>query len=183
MLAGVDHGRYSEPAAGGLSRERDVPRGRAAAQECFVRRESIVDRRGIWVLGGEPIIDGDDLGAGAPADLRGQVGGEEGVPQHVDPAVEVHDDVAGLDPVDRDLGRSDVAEGGFGHGHIGGQRLRRQELAEHAPLFIDAGVRGEGSLSQDRLQALSLFDAHGRSALPAAASTALMGAPAGRSRG
>ena len=105
MIAGVDQGGDGEPAAGGLSRERDV-RGRAAVQEGFVGRKSVVDRGRIRVLGGEPVVDGDDLGAGPPADLRGQVGGEEGVPHHVHAAVEVENNVARFDPVDRDLGRS-----------------------------------------------------------------------------
>jgi hypothetical protein len=41
-----------------------------------------VEQRG-RVLGGEPVVDGDDLDAGPPADLRGQAGGLEGVPQNV----------------------------------------------------------------------------------------------------
>jgi hypothetical protein len=135
------------------------------------------------VLGGEPVVDGDDLGVRAPADLRGQVGGEEGVPQHVHATVEVENDVARLDPVDRDLGRSDAPECGFGHGHLGRQRLRRQQLFQESPLLLDIAVRGERPLSQDRVERLSLPAAHRGSPFVAAVSTALMGAPAGRSRG
>src|SRR5437879_8529496 len=56
------------------------------------------------IFGGEPVVDGDDLGAGPPADLRGQAGGLEGVPQYVHAAVEVQDNVARFDSVD---GRSE----------------------------------------------------------------------------
>ena len=80
MIAGVDQGGDGEPAAGGLSREGDVRRGDAVVQEGFVGRKSVVDRCRIRVLGGEPVVDGDDLGVRPPADLRGQVSGEEGVP-------------------------------------------------------------------------------------------------------
>ncbi len=152
-------------------------------QERFVGGKSVVDRRRIGMLGGEPIVDGDDLGVGAPADLRGQVSGEEGVPEHVHAAVEVHDDMARLDPIDRDLGCSDAAQGGFGHAHVGGQRLRRQQLPEQAPLFGDVAVRGKRSLAQDRVEGLSLLGAHRRPPLAAAASTALMVAPASRNPG
>jgi hypothetical protein len=96
------------------------------------------------VLGGEPVVDGEDLGAGPPADLRGQVGGEEGVPQHVHAAVEVQDDVAGCDSVDGDPGRGDAAQCRCGHGHIGGPRLRRQQIPKLSPLLIDVAVGGEG---------------------------------------
>ena len=41
-------------------------------QEGLVGRESVVDRRRVGVFGGEPVVDGDDLGARPPADLRGQ---------------------------------------------------------------------------------------------------------------
>ena len=77
------------------------------------------------MLGGEPVVDGDDLGLRPPADLRGQVGGEGGVPHHVHAAVEVENNVARFDSVDRDLGGWDAAQCGCGHGHVGGQRLRR----------------------------------------------------------
>ena len=80
MIAGVDQGDDGEPAASGLSREDDVRWGSAVVQEGFVGRKSVVDRCRIRMLGGEPVVDGDDLGAGPPADLRGQVSGEECVP-------------------------------------------------------------------------------------------------------
>ena len=96
------------------------------------------------MLGGEPVVDGDDLGVRPPADLRGQVGGEEGVPHHVHAAVEVENDVARFDSVDRDLGGRDAAQCGCGHGHVGGQRLRRQQLSEQSPLLVDIAADGEG---------------------------------------
>ena len=130
MIAGVDQGGDGEAAAGGLSREGDVRRGDAVVQEGFVGRKGVVDRCRIRVLGGEPVVDGDDLGVRPPADLRGQVSGEEGVPHHVHAAVEVENDVARFDSVDRDLGGWDAAQLGCGHGHVGGQRLRRQQLSE-----------------------------------------------------
>ena len=95
------------------------------SQEGFVGGQGVVDRCRVRVLGGEPVVDGDDLGAGPPADLRGQVSGEEGVAHHVHAAVEVQDNVAGFDSVDGDLGGRDAAQCGCGHGHVGGQRLRR----------------------------------------------------------
>ena len=49
-------------------------------QEGFIGRKSVVNRRRIRVLGGESVVDGDDLGLCPPADLRGQVSGKEGVP-------------------------------------------------------------------------------------------------------
>ena len=79
-----------------------------------------------------------------PADLRGQLSGEEGVPHHVHAAVEVQNDVARLDSVDGDLGGRDAAERGCGHGHLGGQRLRRQQLPEQPPLLVDIAAGGEG---------------------------------------
>jgi hypothetical protein len=72
-----------------------------------------------------------------------QVCGEEGVPQHVH-AVEVQDGVAGFDPVDRDLGGRDAAQCGRGHGHLGGQGLRRQQLPELSPLLVDIAYCGKG---------------------------------------
>ena len=123
VLASIDEGRDGEPSTGGFPSEDDVRRVRIAAQERFVGRQRIVDRGRIRMLGREPVIDRDDLGAGPLTDLRGQVGSEERVSQHVHATVEVHDDMAGFDPVDRDLGRSDAAECAFGHVHIGGQRL------------------------------------------------------------
>ena len=125
MIAGVDQGGDGEPAAGGLSREGDVRRGGAVVQEGLIGRKSVVNRRRIRVLGGEPVVDGDDLGVRPPADLRGQVSGEGGVPHHVHAAVEVEDNVARFDSVDRDLGGWDAAQFGCGHGHVGGQGLRR----------------------------------------------------------
>ncbi len=56
------------------------------------------------MLGAEPVVHGDDLGARPPADLRGQVGGEEGVPQHVHAAMEVQNNMPKFDSVDGDLG-------------------------------------------------------------------------------
>ena len=144
MIAGVDQGGDGEPAAGGLSREGDVRRGGAVVQEGFVRGKSVVDRCRIRVLGGEPVVDGDDLGARPPADLRGQVSGEEGVPQYVHAAMEVQDHMARFDSVDCDLGSWDAAQCGCGHGHIGGQRLRRYQLSEQSPLLVDIAADGEG---------------------------------------
>jgi hypothetical protein len=96
------------------------------------------------VLGGEPVVDGNDLGARPPADLRGQVGGEERVPDHVHTAVEVQDDVARFDPVDRDLGRRDAAQYGCGHRHVDGQWLRRCQIPEQLSLLVDVTADGEG---------------------------------------
>jgi len=115
------------------------------------------------VLGGEPVVDGDDLGLRPPADLRGQAGGKDGVPHDVHAAVEVQNDVARLDAVDGDLGGRDAAQHAFGHLHVGGQRLRGQQLLQQSPLLVDVGVGGEASLSQDGVQGLSLRDAHGAS--------------------
>ena len=86
---------------------------------------SIVNRRRIRVLGGEPVVDRDDLGLRAPADLGGQLSGEGGVPHHVHAAVEVENNVARFDSVDCDLCGWDAAQRGRGHGHIVGHRLRR----------------------------------------------------------
>jgi hypothetical protein len=63
VIAGVDQGGDREPAASGLSREDDVRWGRAVVQEGFVGRQSVVDRCRIRMLRGEPVVDGDDLGA------------------------------------------------------------------------------------------------------------------------
>jgi hypothetical protein len=68
-----------------------------------------------------------------------------------------------FDSVDRDLGGRDAAQGGCGHGHIGGQRLRRYRLSEQFPLLVDTAVGWEGRLSQNCVEGLSLLDAHGRS--------------------
>ena len=125
MISGVDQGGDREPAARRLSREGDVRRVDAALQEGFIGRKSVVNRCRIRVLGRESVVDGDDLGVRPPADLRGQVSGEEGVPHHVHPAVEVENNMAGFDSLDSDLGGWDAAKCGGGHGHFGGQRLRR----------------------------------------------------------
>ena len=124
MIAGVDQGGDGEPAAGGVSREGDVRGAMPWCQEGLIGRKSVVDGCRIGVLGGEPVVDGDDLGVRSPAELRGQAGGEEGVSDHVHAAVEVEDDVARFDSVDGDLGGWDAAQRGWGHGHVGGQRLR-----------------------------------------------------------
>ena len=128
MIAGVDQGGDGEAAAGGFSREGDAGRGGAVCQEGLVGGQGVVDRGRVRVLGGEPVVDGDDLGAGPPGDLRGQAGGLEGVPQDVYAAVEVQDNVAGLGSVDGDLGGGDAAQRGGGHGDLGGQRLRGEQL-------------------------------------------------------
>jgi hypothetical protein len=143
VIAGVDQGDDGESAAGGLSCEGDVRRGGAVVQEGFIGRKSVVNRRRIRVLGGEPVVDGDDLGVRPPSDLRGQVSGEEGVPHHVHAAVEVQNDVARFDSVDGDLGGWDTAQCGRGHGHVGGQRLRRNRLSKQSPLLVDIAADGE----------------------------------------
>ncbi|MFI6006787.1 hypothetical protein ACIA98_41740 [Streptomyces sp. NPDC051366] len=58
--------------------------------------------------------------------------------------VEVQDDMTGFDPVDGDPGRGDAAQCRCGHGHIGGPRLRRQQMPKLSPLLIDVAVGGEG---------------------------------------
>jgi hypothetical protein len=183
VIAGVDQGGDGESAARRLAREGDVRRGDTVVQKSAIGRESVVDRCRIRVLGGESVVDGDDFGVRPPADLRGQVGGEESVPHHVDAAVEVQDDLARFDPVHGDLGRRNATQRGSVHGHVGRQRLRRQQLFQQSPLLLDIAVGGEGRLSQDRIEGLSLLGGHGGSPFVAAASAALMGAPAGRSRG
>ena len=144
MISGVDQGGDGEPAAGGLSREGDVRRGDAVVQEGFIGRKSVVNRCRIRVLGGEPVVDGDGPGVRSPTDLRGEVGGEEGVSHHVHAAVEVENNVARFDPVDRDLGGWDAAQCGCGHDHVGRQRLRREQLFQESPLLVDVAVGGEG---------------------------------------
>ena len=144
MVAGVDQGGDGEAAAGGFAREGDVRWGGAVVQEGLVGREGVVDRGRVGVLGGEPVVDGDDRGAGPPPDLRGEAGGLECVSQDVDAAVEVQDDVAGFGSVDGDLGGRDAAQRGCGHGHAGGQRLRRYQFPEQSPLLADIDVGGEG---------------------------------------
>ena len=49
----------------------------------------------------------------------GQVGGEEGVPQHVHDAMEVQNNMPKFDSVDGDLGGRDGTQCGCGHGHRG----------------------------------------------------------------
>ncbi len=58
--------------------------------------------------------------------------------------VEVQDDMARFDSVDRDLGGRDAAKRGCGHGYVGGQRLRRQYLPQLPPLLVDVTVGREG---------------------------------------
>jgi hypothetical protein len=134
-------------------------------QEGFIGSKSVVDRRRIRVLGAEPVVDGDDLGVSPPADLGGQVGGEEGVTHHVHAAVEVENNVARFDSVDCDLSAWDATQCGCGHRYVGGQRLRRQQLSEQPALLVDIAAGGEGRLSQDCVEGLSLLDAHGRISL------------------
>jgi hypothetical protein len=52
--------------------------------------------------------------------------------------------MARFDPVDGDLGGRDPAQGGGGHGHVGGQRLCREQLSEQSPLLVDIAAGGEG---------------------------------------
>jgi hypothetical protein len=144
VIAGVDQGGDGQAAACGLPREGDVRRGSAVVQEGLVGGQSVVDRRRKRVLRGEPVVDGDDLGARLPADLRGQASGAGGVPQHVHPAVEVQDNAARSDSADGDLSGGDAAQCGRGHAHVGGQRLRRGQLPELPPLLVDIDVGGEG---------------------------------------
>src|SRR5690349_15687906 len=60
------------------------PAGRCARQqEGLVGGQGVIDRGWILVLGGEPVVHRDDLGAGPPADLGGQAGDLGGVPQDV----------------------------------------------------------------------------------------------------
>ena len=132
-------------------------------EEGFIRRERVLDRCRIRVLGGEPVIDGDDLGVRPPADLRGQFSGQEGIPDHVHAAMEVQDNMARFDSLDGDLGGSYAAQLGFGHGHLGGQRLRRHQLPEQPPLLVDTAANRKGRLPQDCVEGLLLFDAHGAS--------------------
>ena len=105
------------------------------------------------------VVDGDDPGLRPPAYLRGQVGGEGGVPHGVHAAVEVENHVPRLDSVDRDLRGWDAAQRGRGHGHLGRQRLRREQLPEQPPLLVHVGAGGKGRLSQDGVEGLAMFDA------------------------
>jgi hypothetical protein len=52
--------------------------------------------------------------------------------------------MARFDSVDGDLGGWDAAQCGWGHGHVGGQRLRRQQLPKLSPLLVEVAVGGEG---------------------------------------
>ena len=65
-------------------------------------------------------------------------------PQYVHAAVEVKNNVARFDSADGDLGGWDAAQCGCGHGHLDGQRLRRQQLTEQSPLLVDIAADGEG---------------------------------------
>ncbi len=113
-------------------------------QQGFVGCKSVVNRRRIRVLGGEPVVDGDDPGARPPTNLRGQASSLEGVPQYVHAPVEVKDNVARFDAVDGDLGSWYAAQCGRGHGHVGGQRLRRYQLFEQSPLLVEIDADREG---------------------------------------
>jgi hypothetical protein len=57
--------------------------------------------------------------------------------------MEVQDNMARFDSVNGDLGSRDGAQGGRGHGHVGGQRLRRHQLFEQSPLLADIEAAGE----------------------------------------
>ena len=65
-------------------------------------------------------------------------------PHHIHAGVEVENYVASFDSLDRDLGGRNVAQCGCGHGDLGGQRLRREQLSEQAPLLVDIAGDGEG---------------------------------------
>jgi hypothetical protein len=133
-----------EAAAGGLPGESDAGRVGAVLQQGLVGGQRVVDRGRVGVLGGEPVVHRDDPGADPAADLGSQAGDLEGVLQHVHAAVEVQDNMAGFDPVDGDLGGRDAAQRGRGHGHVGGQRLGRDQLFEQSPLLADVDAGGEG---------------------------------------
>ena len=135
-----DHRGDGEAAAGGFSREGDVRGGDPVVQEGFIGRKSVVNRSRIRVLGGEPVVDGDDLGVRPPTELRGQACGQEGVRDHVHAAVEVQNDLARFDSINRDLGGTDTTQCGFGDGHIRRQGLRRYRLSEQSPLLIDTAA-------------------------------------------
>ena len=89
--------------------EGDVRRGDGLQEGFIGQQERVVNRCRIRVLGGEPVVDGDDLGVRPPADLRRQASGEEGVRHHVHAAKEVKNNVARFDSVDCDLGGWDAA--------------------------------------------------------------------------
>jgi len=99
VIASVDEGSDGEPAAGGLPRKDDVRWGRAVVQEGLVGCESVVDGGRIRVLGGEPVVDGEDSGASPPPDLRRQVSSEKGrgsIPSTVISAVGTPPNVAAV---------------------------------------------------------------------------------------
>src|SRR5260221_10437804 len=96
MIASVDQRGDREAAASRLSREDDVRSVDATLQKGLVRRKRVVNGCRIRVLGGESVVDGDDPRAHSPTDLRGQVSGEEGVPDDVHATVEVQNNVAGV---------------------------------------------------------------------------------------
>src|SRR6266542_2434638 len=75
--------------------------------------------------------------------------------------MEVQDSIAWFDAVHSDLGGWNAAQGGRGHGHVAGQRLRREQRFELSPLLVDVAAGGEGSLPQDCVEVLFLFGAHG----------------------
>jgi hypothetical protein len=112
VVAGIDQGGDGEAATGGLPGERDAGRVGAVLQG-LVGGQGVLDRGRVRVLGGEPVVHRDDPGAGPPADLGSQAGDLEGVLQHVHAAVEVQDDMAGVDSVDGDLGGRDAAQRGL----------------------------------------------------------------------
>jgi len=68
--------------------------------------------------------------------------------------------------VDGDLGDWDSAQCGRRPGHVGGQRLGREQRLELSSLLVDVGDGGEGSLPQECVESLSLFSAHGESVHP-----------------
>jgi len=57
--------------------------------------------------------------------------------------IRVKNNMARFDSVECDLGSWDAAQCGCGHGHIGGQRLRRCQLSEQPPLLAHVDVDGE----------------------------------------
>jgi hypothetical protein len=52
--------------------------------------------------------------------------------------------MAGFDSADGDLGGRDAAQRGCGHGHTGGQWLRRYQFPELPPVLAGVAVGGEG---------------------------------------
>jgi hypothetical protein len=163
VIPGVDQRGDGEPAAGGLPGERDVRGDGAEVEQRSVGLEGVVDRRRVRMLGGESVVDGEDRGVGPPADLGGQACGLERVPQDVDAAVEVQDHMAGFGSGDADLRDGHSAQCGCGHGHVGGQRHRRCQLAEQPPLLADIAIGGESRLAESGVEVLSLLGCHGGS--------------------